>query len=141
MAEKHNKDEDYLKKLDKNKEAADERTAKRRKKREKLKQKKLMAKKAKLEAKNINAGDGDESSESSDDSDEKEEEREAEDDAEAPSFIMGKKWLDRDMFVVMDTRITEQIPTGIILLGKETQSTGFWRAAVKSERLFINAQQ
>lgn len=95
MAEKLNKDDDYLDKLDKNKQAAEERTAKRRKKREKLKQKKLLAKKAKLEAKNKKEGDAEKSSESSEEEEEEEEEekeeREAEDDAEVPSFIMGKK--------------------------------------------------
>lgn len=88
MADKHDHDMDYLDKVEQNKQAAEERTAKRRKKREKLKQKKLMMKKAKLEAKNKKDKDtSDKSSESS----EEEEEREAEDDAEAPSFIMGKK--------------------------------------------------
>ncbi|KAK2856520.1 hypothetical protein Q5P01_005255 [Channa striata] len=85
MAEKLNKDDDYLDKLDKNKQAAEERTAKRRKKREKLKQKKLLAKKAKLEAKNKKEGDAEKSSESSEEEEEEEEEkeeREAEDDAE-----------------------------------------------------------
>ncbi|XP_028996137.1 PRKR-interacting protein 1 homolog [Betta splendens] len=91
MSEKQNKDEQYLEKIDKNKEAADERTAKRRKKREKLKQKKRLAKQAKLEAKNKSGDDGGKSSESSEESGEAEEEREAEDDAEAPSFIMGRK--------------------------------------------------
>uniref|UniRef100_A0A3B4TT43 PRKR interacting protein 1 n=1 Tax=Seriola dumerili TaxID=41447 RepID=A0A3B4TT43_SERDU len=93
MAEKVDKDLDYLDKVEQNKQAADERTAKRRKKREKLKQKKLMAKKAKLETKNKKEDDADKSSESSEEEEEEEEEeeREAEDDAEAPSFIMGKK--------------------------------------------------
>lgn len=89
MAEKQVKDLEYLDKVEQNKQAADERTAKRRKKREKLKQKKLRAKMAKLETKTDGDGDGDKSSDSS----EEEEEREADDDAEAPSFIMGKKWL------------------------------------------------
>ncbi|KAK7907378.1 hypothetical protein WMY93_015990 [Mugilogobius chulae] len=86
-----NKNEAYQEKLEKNKQAAEERTAKRRKKREKLKQKKLAAKKAKQEAKNkTEEGSNDEkSSDSSEEEDE--EEREAEDDAEVPSFIMGKK--------------------------------------------------
>ncbi|KAF3702605.1 PRKR-interacting protein 1 -like protein [Channa argus] len=96
MAELQNKDDDYLEKLEINKQAAEERTAKRRKKREKLKQKKLMAKKAKIEAKN-SKGDAEKSTENSEEEEEeeekeeKDEEREAEDDAEAPSFIMGKK--------------------------------------------------
>uniref|UniRef100_A0A3Q1FT60 PRKR interacting protein 1 n=1 Tax=Acanthochromis polyacanthus TaxID=80966 RepID=A0A3Q1FT60_9TELE len=49
MAEKQDKDLDYLDKVEQNKQKAEERTAKRRKKRDKLKQKKLQAKKAKLE--------------------------------------------------------------------------------------------
>ncbi|CAL1586099.1 unnamed protein product [Knipowitschia caucasica] len=90
MSVVHNKNEKYMEKLEKNKQAADERTAKRRKKREKLKQKKLAAKKAKEEAKNKNdAGSDEKSSNSSED--EEDEEREADDDAEVPSFIMGKK--------------------------------------------------
>ncbi|XP_026196814.1 PRKR-interacting protein 1 homolog [Anabas testudineus] len=93
ISEKLNKDDEYLEKLEKNKEAAEERTAKRRKKRDKLKQKKLMAKKAKVEARNKKEGDADKSSQSSEEEEEEEEqvEREAEDDAEAPSFIMGRK--------------------------------------------------
>ncbi|XP_070782103.1 PRKR-interacting protein 1 homolog [Enoplosus armatus] len=90
MADKHNEDLEYLDKVEQNKQAADERTEKRRKKREKLKQKKLTAKKAKLEANNKKEDDSDKSSDSSKE-EEKEEEREADDDAEAPSFIMGKK--------------------------------------------------
>ncbi|KAM9355415.1 PRKR-interacting protein 1 homolog [Pholidichthys leucotaenia] len=84
MSEKQNKDQEYLDKVEQNKQAAEERTAKRRKKREKLKQKKLLAKKVKQEAENEEEEEGDRSSDSG------EEEREAEDDAEAPSFIMGK---------------------------------------------------
>ncbi|KAG8011126.1 PRKR-interacting protein 1-like protein [Nibea albiflora] len=84
MADKFKEDVDYLDKVEQNKQAAEERTAKRRKKREKLKQKKLMAKKAKVEDKD------DKKSESSEE-EEEEDAREAEDDAEAPSFIMGKK--------------------------------------------------
>lgn len=86
MSEKQKRDEDYLDKVDANKIAADERTAKRRKKREKLKQKKLMAKKAKQKDQ-----EDPEKKESSSSEEEEEEEREADDDAEAPSFIMGKK--------------------------------------------------
>ncbi|KAM9703425.1 PRKR-interacting protein 1 homolog [Menidia menidia] len=89
MAEIQNKDERYMERLEQNKLAAEERTAKRRKKREKLKQKKLMAKKAKLEEKDQKE-DSESSSESSKE-DEQSEEKETEDDAEAPSFIMGKK--------------------------------------------------
>lgn len=92
ISAKINKDEEYLEKIELNKQAAEERTAKRRKKREKLKQKKLMAKKAKEGEKSKKEGDAEKSSESSEE-EEKEEEREAEDDAETPSFIMGKKWL------------------------------------------------
>ncbi|KAE8287138.1 PRKR-interacting protein 1-like protein [Larimichthys crocea] len=87
MADKFKEDLDYLDKVEQNKQAAEERTAKRRKKREKLKQKKQMAKKAKVEDKD---DDDDKRSESSEE-EEEEEGREAEDDAEAPSFIMGKK--------------------------------------------------
>ncbi|KAM4712490.1 PRKR-interacting protein 1 homolog [Anableps anableps] len=91
MAEKYDKDVDYLEKLEQNKQAAEERTAKRRKKREKLKLKKLLAKKAKVEGKDKN--DGDKGSGSSEEEEEEEdgEEEEKEDDAEAPSFIMGRK--------------------------------------------------
>ncbi|XP_041661633.1 PRKR-interacting protein 1 homolog [Cheilinus undulatus] len=89
MAEKVKEDLDYLDKVEQNKQEAEERTAKRRKKRDKLKQKKLMAKKAKLEAQN-KKDDDDKSSDSSEE-EQAEEEREAEDDAEAPSFVMGKK--------------------------------------------------
>lgn len=90
MSERQNKEQDYLDKVEQNKVEADERTAKRRKKRDKLKQKKLMAKKAKLDAKNKTDGDA-ESRSSSSEEEEEPEEREAEDDAEIPSFIMGKK--------------------------------------------------
>lgn len=94
ISEKQTKDEEYLEKLDRNKQAAEERTAKRRKKRDKMKQKKLLAKKAKLEAKSKKEGDEKSSESEEDDSkdEDEEDEREAEDDAEAPSFIMGKKW-------------------------------------------------
>ncbi|XP_008285599.1 PRKR-interacting protein 1 homolog [Stegastes partitus] len=92
MAEKQDNDQDYLDKVEQNKQAAEDRTAKRRKKRDKLKQKKMQAKKAKLEAKNKKDDDGDKSSESSEEEEkEEEDEREADDDAEAPSFIMGRK--------------------------------------------------
>ncbi|XP_034435200.1 PRKR-interacting protein 1 homolog [Hippoglossus hippoglossus] len=88
VAEKQDKDVEYLDKVELNKLAADERTAKRRKKRDKIKEKKLMAKKAKLESNNKTEDGADKSS---DDSEEEDEDREAEDDAETPSFIMGKK--------------------------------------------------
>uniref|UniRef100_A0A8C6TDY9 PRKR interacting protein 1 n=1 Tax=Neogobius melanostomus TaxID=47308 RepID=A0A8C6TDY9_9GOBI len=90
MSAVYNKNEQYLIKVEENKKAADERTAKRRKKREKLKQKKLATKKAKQEAKKQNDEESDDKSSESSDEDEQEE-REAEDDAEVPSFIMGKK--------------------------------------------------
>ncbi|XP_037606247.1 PRKR-interacting protein 1 homolog [Sebastes umbrosus] len=89
IADKQDEDQDYLDKVEQNKQAAEDRTAKRKKKREKLKQKKLMAKKTKLESKKKT--EDDESSDSSEEDKEEEEEREADDDAEAPSFIMGRK--------------------------------------------------
>ncbi|KAF1376342.1 hypothetical protein PFLUV_G00210500 [Perca fluviatilis] len=93
IADKLDEDDHYLEKVEQNKKAADERTAKRRKKREKLKQKKEMAKKAKLESKKKKGdGDAEKSTDSSEEDEEEEEgEREADDDAEAPSFIMGRK--------------------------------------------------
>ncbi|XP_023511158.2 SH2B adapter protein 2 isoform X3 [Equus przewalskii] len=51
MAEKQKLDAEFQKRLERNKIAAEEQTAKRRKKRQKLKEKKLMAKKMKLEQK------------------------------------------------------------------------------------------
>lgn len=87
MSDKQNADQNYLDKVEQNKKAAEERTAKRRKKRDKLKQKRLMAKKAKTESKDKEEDEADSSS----DSNEGEDEEEREDDAEAPSFIMGKK--------------------------------------------------
>ncbi|KAM6915208.1 PRKR-interacting protein 1 homolog [Xenentodon cancila] len=91
MAEKDHKDLEYLDKLDQNKRAAEERTEKRRKKREKLKQKKLVAKKAKLEDEG-KKDDAEKSSGSSEDEARQDgEEKEAEDDAEVPSFIMGRR--------------------------------------------------
>ncbi|XP_037305467.1 PRKR-interacting protein 1 homolog [Pungitius pungitius] len=89
IADKQDEDQNYLDKVEQNKRAADDRTAKRRRKREKLRQKKEMAKKAKVESKNED--DADKSSGSSDDGKEEERDREADDDAEAPSFIMGRK--------------------------------------------------
>ncbi|CAN9507632.1 unnamed protein product [Ophioblennius macclurei] len=98
MSEKFDRDVRYLDKVEENKQAAEDRTAKRRKKREKLKQKKMMAKRAKEEEKKkkkeMEGGEEEEEKKeekSSESSDEEEEEREAEDDAEAPSFIMGRK--------------------------------------------------
>ncbi|KAM8831290.1 PRKR-interacting protein 1 homolog [Spinachia spinachia] len=93
IADKQDEDQDYLDKVEQNKRAADDRTAKRRRKRDKLRQKKEMAKKAKEESKDKDKDkdkdedDADNSSGSSED----EGDREAEDDAEAPSFIMGSK--------------------------------------------------
>ncbi|XP_026871667.1 PRKR-interacting protein 1 homolog [Electrophorus electricus] len=90
MSEKQKMDEDYLEKVKENQKAADERTAKRRKKREKLKHKKLMVKLAKMESKK--QADSDEEKESSSSESEKDSaEREGEDDAEVPSFVMGKR--------------------------------------------------
>lgn len=86
MSDKQNADQNYLDKVEQNKKAAEERTAKRRKKRDKLKQKRLMSKKAKTEAEDKKESQG-----SSSDSNESEDEEEREDDAEVPSFIMGKK--------------------------------------------------
>nr|XP_054502772.1 PRKR-interacting protein 1 isoform X3 [Agelaius phoeniceus] len=51
MAEKQRLDEEFQKKLERNKMIAEEQTAKRRRKRQKLKEKKLQAKKNKLEQK------------------------------------------------------------------------------------------
>lgn len=88
MAEKQDKDVEYLEKLKQNNQAAEERTAKRRKKREKLKQKKLL-KKAKLEEDKKKGEE--ESSESSEEEEKEKQDEEREDDAEVPSFIMGRK--------------------------------------------------
>nr|ACO09100.1 Hypothetical protein F37A4.2 [Osmerus mordax] len=86
MTEKQRKDLDYLDKVEENKLAADERTAKRRKKREKLKQKKLMTKKSKL------ASTQDEETEKTSSSSEEDfQEKETEDDAGAPNFVMGMR--------------------------------------------------
>nr|XP_042123714.1 PRKR-interacting protein 1 isoform X2 [Peromyscus maniculatus bairdii] len=57
MAEKQKLDAEFQKRLEKNKIAAEEQTAKRRKKRQKLKEKKLMAKKMKLEQKRQKEGE------------------------------------------------------------------------------------
>uniref|UniRef100_A0A8C1BNP6 PRKR interacting protein 1 n=1 Tax=Cyprinus carpio carpio TaxID=630221 RepID=A0A8C1BNP6_CYPCA len=75
-------DEKYIEKVKENQKAAEERTVKRRKKREKLKQKKL-AKKAKMESQKEGSEEKSSSSAS--------EAEEQEDDAEVPSFIMGKR--------------------------------------------------
>lgn len=90
ISDKVNKDLEYLDKVEQNQKDADDRTAKRRKKREKLKQKKQMAKKAKLETAKEKEEEEEKASKSSCSSEE-DDEREADDDAEAPSFIMGKK--------------------------------------------------
>ncbi|XP_042298788.1 PRKR-interacting protein 1 isoform X2 [Sceloporus undulatus] len=91
MAEKQKLDEEYQKKLEKNKMVAEEQTAKRRKKRQKLKEKKLLAKKSKLEQKSENAADSNPSpkQQTSEEEDEEvsEEEEEEKDDAEEPSFV------------------------------------------------------
>ncbi|KAL4660579.1 PRKR interacting protein 1 (IL11 inducible)-like [Arapaima gigas] len=86
MSEKQKLDEEYLEKVKENQHKAEERTAKRRKKREKLKQKKQMIKKSKQEQNKIQ-----ESEEESSSSNQEEVEHEAEDDAEVPSFLMGKR--------------------------------------------------
>ncbi|KAG5844342.1 PRKR-interacting protein 1 homolog isoform X1 [Anguilla anguilla] len=86
MTEKQRLDYEYQDKLLENQRQAEERTAKRKKKREKLKQKKLMAKKVKVESET--AEDNNESASSSD---KEEPDHEAEDDADVPSFVMGKR--------------------------------------------------
>uniref|UniRef100_A0A8C2ACD0 PRKR interacting protein 1 n=1 Tax=Cyprinus carpio TaxID=7962 RepID=A0A8C2ACD0_CYPCA len=82
ISEKQTLDEKYIEKVKENQKAAEERTVKRRKKREKLKQKKL-AKKAKMESQKEGSEEKSSSSAS--------EAEEQEDDAEVPSFIMGKR--------------------------------------------------
>ncbi|XP_076867214.1 PRKR-interacting protein 1 homolog [Brachyhypopomus gauderio] len=90
MSEKQKMDEDYLEKIKENQKAAEERTAKRRKKRDKLKQKKMMVKKAKMES--TKQADSDEEKESSSSASDKDSEmQEGEDDAEVPSFVMGRR--------------------------------------------------
>ncbi|XP_060768948.1 PRKR-interacting protein 1 homolog [Neoarius graeffei] len=92
LSEKQKLDEEYQEKMKENQQAAEERTAKRKKKREKLKQKKLMAKKAKQESKNQAESEKEEEESSASGKDEDEEEKkEREDDAEEPSFVMGKR--------------------------------------------------
>ncbi|KAH1178769.1 hypothetical protein KIL84_000100 [Mauremys mutica] len=92
MAEKQKLDEEYQKKLEKNKMIAEEQTAKRRRKRQKLKEKKLLAKKSKLEQKKQQE-ESDQSQEqqtSEEEDEDTKEEEEKEDDAEDPSFVMGR---------------------------------------------------
>nr|BAE89023.1 unnamed protein product [Macaca fascicularis] len=87
MAEKQKLDAEFQKRLEKNKIAAEEQTAKRRKKCQKLKEKKLLAKKMKLEQKK-QEGPGqpqEQGSSSSAEASGTEEEEE-----EVPSFIMGR---------------------------------------------------
>ncbi|XP_077167614.1 PRKR-interacting protein 1 [Paroedura picta] len=94
MAEKQKLDEEYQKKLEKNKMVAEEQTAKRRRKRQKLKEKKLLAKKSKLEQKKEQEADSSDSSQKQQTSEEEEDrdasEEEKEDDAEEASFAMGR---------------------------------------------------
>ncbi|CAI5794988.1 PRKR-interacting protein 1 isoform X2 [Lacerta agilis] len=87
MAEKQKLDEEYQKKLEKNKIVAEEQTAKRRRKRQKLKEKKMLAKKSKLEQKSEHA-DSDHSPKQQTSEEEDEGTSEEEDDAEKPSFRM-----------------------------------------------------
>ncbi|XP_053222946.1 PRKR-interacting protein 1 [Podarcis raffonei] len=87
MAEKQKLDEEYQKKLEKNKIVAEEQTAKRRRKRQKLKEKKILAKKSKLEQKSEHA-DSDHSPKQQTSEEEDEGTSEEEDDAEKPSFRM-----------------------------------------------------
>jgi len=87
MSDKCKLDVDYLDKIEANQQAAEDRTAKRRKKRDKLKQKKLLAKKAKQESQKTE----DSESESSSSDGGEAEPKEADDDAEVPSFVMGKR--------------------------------------------------
>ncbi|XP_053131525.1 PRKR-interacting protein 1 [Hemicordylus capensis] len=93
MAEKQKLDEEYQKKLEKNKMVAEEQTAKRRRKRQKLKEKKLLTKKSKVEPKSENAAaDSDHSSirQTSEEEDGEASEEEEKDDAQEPSFVMGR---------------------------------------------------
>ncbi|XP_054250302.1 PRKR-interacting protein 1 [Indicator indicator] len=96
MAEKQRLDEEFQKKLERNKMIAEEQTAKRRRKRQKLKEKKLQAKKNKLEQKkqekdpNQPQERGSSEDDDEDSKEEEEEEEEKEDDAEEPSFVMGR---------------------------------------------------
>ncbi|XP_075760527.1 PRKR-interacting protein 1 isoform X1 [Pelodiscus sinensis] len=88
MAEKQKLDDEYQKKLEKNKMIAEEQTAKRRRKRQKLKEKKLLAKKSKLDQKKPQE-ESDQSQEPQT-SEEEGEEEEKDDDAEESSFVMGR---------------------------------------------------
>ncbi|XP_068021521.1 PRKR-interacting protein 1 [Melanerpes formicivorus] len=96
MAEKQRLDEEFQKKLERNKMIAEEQTAKRRRKRQKLKEKKLQAKKSKLEQKKQEKDPsqpqerGSSEDDDEDSKEEEEEEEEKEDDAEEPSFVMGR---------------------------------------------------
>ncbi|CAM4573094.1 PRKR-interacting protein 1 [Lepidochelys kempii] len=92
MAEKQKLDEEYQKKLEKNKMIAEEQTAKRRRKRQKLKEKKLLAKKSKLgQKKQQEESDQSQEQQTSEEEDEDtKEEEEKEEDVEEPSFVMGR---------------------------------------------------
>ncbi|XP_054022423.1 PRKR-interacting protein 1 [Dryobates pubescens] len=96
MAEKQRLDEEFQRKLERNKMIAEEQTAKRRRKRQKLKEKKLQAKKNKLEQKKQEKDPsqpqerGSSEDDDEDSKEEEEEEEEKEDDAEEPSFVMGR---------------------------------------------------
>ncbi|XP_030328116.1 PRKR-interacting protein 1 [Strigops habroptila] len=92
MAEKQRLDEEFQKKLERNKMIAEEQTAKRRRKRQKLKEKKLQAKKNKLEQKKQEKepDQSQEQASSEEDEEDSKEEEEKEDDAEEPSFVMGR---------------------------------------------------
>ncbi|CAM2103950.1 unnamed protein product [Caretta caretta] len=85
-------DEEYQKKLEKNKMIAEEQTAKRRRKRQKLKEKKLLAKKSKLgQKKQQEESDQSQEQQTSEEEDEDtKEEEEKEEDVEEPSFVMGR---------------------------------------------------
>ncbi|XP_062816460.1 PRKR-interacting protein 1 [Anolis carolinensis] len=89
MAEKQKLDEEYQKKLEKNKVAAEEQTAKRRRKRQKLKEKKMMAKKSKLEQKSERAADDSPKHQPS--SEEEEEEASEEEEEKQPGFVVTKR--------------------------------------------------
>ncbi|CAH3103785.1 unnamed protein product [Porites lobata] len=82
IAEQHELDESYHKKLEQNKTQAEEKTAKKRAKRQRKKQKKLSAKKKKEERKDDDIDKKQENSESEDDEGENEDEEE-------PHFIVG----------------------------------------------------
>ncbi|KAJ8275831.1 hypothetical protein COCON_G00075830 [Conger conger] len=85
MTEKQKLDYEYLEKVEENQKQAEERTAKRKKKRDKLKQK-MLAKKAKVQSETAEDDNKPASS-----SDKEESDGDAEDDAEVPSFVMGKR--------------------------------------------------